>query len=493
MRFTLFLFLSLWFGTLGASCRYGNEHARILQQILRLEFQEAQKEITRGKQQEPANVIWLQLENYIDFLTCVIGEERQYFNSAQRKGSERLKKYSQEPDKGDPWLLHCRAETQLQWAFARLKFSEHLSAAKELSRAYELLGKNLKDHPGFLPSRKSMGLLQCLIGSVPEKYKWIPEWKGMKGSVAEGRKVLEEVLKLATDSTWSWLRDECRFYLAFVSLNLDKNEMFARDLITELKPLAKNSPLNLYAVTSLLTRSGRSEEALSLFQGYQSSSSSFTFHYLGYLQGMCLLYKNDTSCRAYFKGFLENFRGHTFLRAARNKLAWSYLLENRKDLYEQEMQKIPHSGSSVIDEDRQAVYEWESKRIPDPRLLRVRLLYDGGYYDEAYALLVKLTPSDDFSDRLHRIEAVYRLGRICEKRGSFDAAMAAYKMVLQASQYADKEYYAPNAALQLGWMEEEKGNRSEAMKYYKICLQWPGHQYKQSLDQKAQAGINRLK
>jgi tetratricopeptide (TPR) repeat protein len=54
-------------------------------------------------------------------------------------------------------------------------------------------------------------------------------------------------------------------------------------------------------------------------------------------------------------------------------------------------------------------------------------------------------------------------------------------------------YYAANSSLMLGMIYEEKKNYDRALTYYKLCLSLEFDQYKNSIDQKAQAGIDRIK
>ncbi|MCC7302220.1 MAG: hypothetical protein IT233_06240 [Bacteroidia bacterium] len=479
---------------LSAGYHFDRKEAAAMGEIMNLHFRKASELIGDGKQKDPTNRVWLLLENYIDFLSCAIGEDRYHFIQAERNGRERLKQFSAGEDKLSPWPLHCKAETLLQWAFARMKFGEHLTAAKEIAKAYKLLEQNLKNFPGFLPSRKSMGLLRCLLGSMPEKYRWITELKGLQGNVSEGYRELCEVLERAdTDSVYAWLQEETLFYLSFISLNLYPDDAFREEIIRKWEGRSGNTPLGIYACASLLIRSGSSREALPLLNSYSPGKEDFSFHYLGYLKGLCLLYKNDTLCRKHFRDYLEHFNGHTFRRSALHKLAWSYLVNGDTSGYSRYMNKLTATGSTIVDEDRQATREHSTGEIPHPVLLLARLYFDGGFYKEARKALLAIVPSRDLPQRLHRMEAVYRLARIQEKMGEISKAMDSYDWVIQQTVPSDQGYFAPNSALMLGLLWESQGNKKMAAYYYRKCLSYSDHQYKQSLDQKAQAGLSRVK
>jgi hypothetical protein len=53
------------------------------------------------------------------------------------------------------------------------------------------------------------------------------------------------------------------------------------------------------------------------------------------------------------------------------------------------------------------------------------------------------------------------------------------------------EYYAARAALQIGLIYEKEGRKDLALKYFRQCIAMKDHDYKDSLDQKAKAGIER--
>ena len=53
------------------------------------------------------------------------------------------------------------------------------------------------------------------------------------------------------------------------------------------------------------------------------------------------------------------------------------------------------------------------------------------------------------------------------------------------------EYFAARAALQIGLIYEHKGSYAKAIEYFNNCIAMKSHAFKNSLDQKAKAGIQR--
>src|SRR5690606_35101969 len=79
-----------------------------------------------------------------------------------------------------------QAEIRLQWAFVYLKFGHELDAALRLRQAFQIAEACKDKNPSYLPIRKTNGLLQVIVGSVPDKYNWVLSLLSMSGSVSEG-------------------------------------------------------------------------------------------------------------------------------------------------------------------------------------------------------------------------------------------------------------------------------------------------------------------
>ena len=68
--------------------------------------------------------------------------------------------------------------------------------------------------------------------------------------------------------------------------------------------------------------------------------------------------------------------------------------------------------------------------------------------------------------------------------------MVAYQEALKLGENRH-EYYGARAALQMGYIYEKSGDKKNAMIYFKIVLDMRAHDYKNALDQKAKAGMER--
>jgi len=154
------------------------------------------------------------------------------------------------------------------------------------------------------------------------------------------------------------------------------------------------------------------------------------------------------------------------------------------------MNRIPLVGDNTTDSDKKALSDFNSKEFPDIHLLRSQLLFDGGYYDRSLGELALFNQNPIKSEH-HALEYLYRLGRVYNESGKLQDAIHYYNLTIEKGQ--DKQwYFAANAALQLGIIYENMKKTDLARSYYKKCLSMNPSEYRNSIAQKAEAGLSRL-
>jgi len=75
--------------------------------------------------------------------------------------------------------------------------------------------------------------------------------------------------------------------------------------------------------------------------------------------------------------------------------------------------------------------------------------------------------------------------------GMDDQAIQMYEATVKAGANRP-EYFAARAALQMGYIYEKRNDKVKARQCFQSCLDMQGHDYKNSLDQRAKAGIQRV-
>jgi tetratricopeptide (TPR) repeat protein len=153
--------------------------------------------------------------------------------------------------------------------------------------------------------------------------------------------------------------------------------------------------------------------------------------------------------------------------------------------------RLLRMGNTETEADKQAMNDARKGRWPNEPLLKARLLDDGGYFHEAPQLLNGKS-SSSFEGAADQLEFAYRLGRLYDALNRKDEAIDAYLTTIKLGEQR-KEYYAARAALQTGYIYEERGDKKTALSFFQKVLDLKGHEYKNALDQKAKAAIERCR
>ena len=450
--------------------------------IVNLEFESAKKLLANEQSKNPTNGFIPLHQNYIDFLTIIIGEEKSYFdNSIQQKEVRMELLESKNVD--SPYYLYSQAEIHLQWAFSRLKFDQYSTAAYEFIKAYNLLEENQKIFPEFTLNKKGLGLIHALLGAVPEQFNWIINLAGLDGDVALGLSELDEVL---SDKNFNMYENEVLFLLSFLQINLNENDAISQQYLNRIGDGYKENILLNFTAARLSNNLGENELTLKILEDKPSSLSAFPFYYLNYLQAMSYLYQlNYENAKQQFEVFLGDFKGLNYIKSAYHKLAWVAFLQKNYEKKNEYFAKVISEGNTSIDEDKVAMKDAEDIYFSSPVLLKARLLYDGGYYENALNQIIAF-------EQIDNVEYWYRLARVKSKLEYKNNEIIAH---YQKSYDLGKEstaYYAPMSALQIALIYEKQNELDKAAIYFEKCLLISDFDYERGIHKKAKSGLGRI-
>jgi len=461
--------------------------------IISLKFEEGEKIIQLEKTKNPQNNIPYLLDNYIYFLTVFIAEEEGTFESLEDKKDDIVDRLK-DGDKDSPYYRYSLAQVYLQWAVARTKFKEYVSATLEINKAYRQLEKNKEEFPDFLPNNINLGLLHTMIGTIPDNYNWAKKMVGIDGTIDQGVSEILEVLNASfTHKKFKHHKAECVFYLSFIQMNLmsNKDKTFEYLKMIENDESSLQSPLAIYAISRIYMANGMNDKAIELLLNRSMGEEYFPFYYLEYLTGLAKLRRLDDDASKYFYKYVINFKGVNYIKDAYQKIAWHHFVHGDVDQYSANMRKVEKYGNTIVDADKQAEREAENDLVPNYHLLRGRLLFDGGYYEQAIVELTINTQDNYLSDTRDTLEYTYRLGRIYHEWGKTVEAIKQYKETIRLGSESEY-YYAANAALKLGNIFESNGDYKNAEIYYEAAQDMENEEYQNSINQKAKAGLNRI-
>jgi hypothetical protein len=466
------------------NCRKAYEH------VTALRFSKANQYIEAEKKSNAQNHLIILAENYRDCMEIILNENKSLLKKLVSQKDVRLK-ILEAADEQSPYYLYAQAEVNMQWAFAHIKNGEYLNGVLEINRAYNMLTKNVKKFPRFIPHYKSIGLLHSLIGVVPDEYKWAVNLLGFSGSLSQGNKELQLFYNAAfSDTIYQCYQTEATLMLGIIQLNFIPDEISLNKILAQINEQKQMNPVLSFVYADICMHHGNSAEAVNhLMKNKYHENTFFKFHYLNYLLGMAKLYHLEDDAHVYLEAYINEFKGSTFVKAAYLKLAYHYLLHQNNERYKYYLNQIPLHGNETTDEDKAAQKESKSGVAPNLYLLKSRLLFDGGYYSESYTSLIRAN-KEDFKTTKEQLEFIYRLGRIQHKKENFNKAIYYYQMALKnGSSYP--YYFSANSALNLGLIYEELENKPKAKYYFEQCLKMRDHEYQRSIDQKAKAGLKR--
>lgn len=466
--------------------------------IERYDFARAQEIIRQERQRNPQNLVPLYLENSQALLQYLMtdneGSLEHYID-----GSDEHKDRVSDASAESPLYHFLLGEMHLQDAIAHLRASSYMKAGWNLNKAYSHLQKNRKLHPKFLLTEKSLLPMEAGLGAVPQTYQWLLNLFGYSGELEQSVQRYDEwMARLEQANRWTCYLQEARLINSYLHLHLLNKEEQAWKLTQEATESFSTNPLAALARANMAMRLKKNEEALRVLRPHTKVEGAISQLY--YLHGLALLQQpqaiaNKASAPAeqMLRKFLHSYNGTSYVHDAWLKVAWAELLKGKPQEAARLMAQIRELPEPQTEEDRQALQEAKQPRYyqSHPYLLRARLLYDGGYYQEALSLLRE---SLDMAFELPlsaRAEFHYRLGRVYDALGQQEQAIQYYQAASAIP--PDGQYYAPASCYYAGLLYEEQGKLAKAEQLYRACLGFDDYPYKRSFDHRATAALKRIR
>ncbi len=468
---------------------YNDRAVKAYNHLANLEFEKADSLILLMSKNEPNNLAYVHLENYRDFFYLFIQEDFDAFQRLEEKKEDRLQ-LLEKLDDNDPYKRFVSSEINLQWALIRSKFDQIFKAGREIYSAYKSLERNATEFPDFHYNLKSLSVIHSLIGTVslPGIFKSI---LGFDATIEQGLAEMDLLLKQTNPQSFIFFEEaEASYMFMMLYQNNDKDSAIA---FLNRSSMKKNkSPLASFVKTKLLQRAGYNEQAIAELSEALEITQAADFPYLYFLMGISQLRRLDDSAESYLNEFLQVFKGRHYIKEAYQKLAWHELVLNDNVAgYKSYLKSCTSNGYAMIDDDKQAQDEAEEGLIPNPILLKARLLYDGGYYQKAYKQLVK-NAHHFYQNSEFELEYYYRIGRVTQALKNFPEAIQYFHQTINADEEGIS-YMSCNASLQMGLIYESQNDFEKAIRHFENCLKMSPDKYRNSLHQKAKSGLNRVK
>lgn len=431
-------------------------------------------------QKSPKNPYSYYLRLLSTSVELVIADDEVLFKALKKEEAEFLSALESEnfPEAETGFL---KAEARLQWGLIKLKYGEEFSAFWSIRQAFSLAKTTSEDFPGYLPIYKALGLLNAMLGLVPEKYVWVLSLFGMQGNLDTG---LKELYKVALyDKDFSL---EAHLILAMMQgylLGDHEKSVAEMQLVYE----RKKSILTNYLFALLLMKNSESSKAMEVI--YHTENKNL-FPYFNYLNGEILLQQGSyTEAILAYDTFRNKTKGQSLLKDATYKMSLCYYLKGDQISFSKLQASIRETGVAKNEADKYAESEALLPDLAHPDLYKLRFATDGGYFELAKGILrgmdqTKFTPKD-------LCEYHYRAGRLNHKTNQLQTAKECYEKTI-ASQGDKSWYFAPNAALQLAIIYLTEQRTDDARKALKQLDAYKGYPYESSIRQHAKSLLDSI-
>jgi hypothetical protein len=489
---TCFLLLTQFFPGPGVAQKSFDFNANCQQayrEIIQLKLSSGSKMLEIEKKTNPDNLIPYFLENYIDFFVLFFNEDPAVYKLKEANESKRLQLMEKGPE-SSPYYLFSQSVIHFQWAAVKIKFGNKWDAGWTFRRSFLDGKENQEKFPAFSPSAMLNGAMQVTAGTIPDGYRWLSNLLGIKGSIKRGMQGMEQFLA-KKDPLAALYREEAVFYYLYLKFYIENQKDAVFTFLEQNKLDLVNNHLFVYLAANLGINGQRSEYAKNILLQKNNSQEYLEMPQWDLEMGYAKLNHLEPDADIFLNRFLEKFRGRFYVKDVLQKLSWFYYLQGDQSKANAYRELVLKRGNLDTEADKQAQKEAEEGNWPNKLLLKVRLLNDGGYNTEALNLLLAnssagiLFPAD-------KLEFAYRLGRLYDDTGKIEEAVNAYARAIRLGSQS-RAYYAARAALQTGYIYEKSGDKKKASIYFQKCIDMKDHDYKNSLDQKAKAGLQRCK
>ncbi len=438
--------------------------------------------------ENPKNPFKIYLENYIDLVEILNSENEIAYENLLSREDKRLDLIENLMEKS-PYNRFLRAEIKLHWALLKIRFGHEVKAGWEVIQAYRLLEENQRLYPNFLPNKKSLGSLHVLFASVPESQKWIIKILGLHGNIQQG---LVELRQATKDKTWGIEAKLCTFFIHAYILKFDEKQN--ADLLQLIDNQADN--VNLFLIgTAISLKENHTEQAIELLKKAPTDVAYIYFPVFELYKAETQLFKgNYSQAILYYQIYLRNFKGKGFVKDTYYKLfVCNWLMgDEKKGVFF--LSKIPQNGNVLAESDKTAQKFYENfiknNALPNKTLLKLRLTFDGGYFEQA-AKDVESLSEKNFSTTKDQAEFNYRAGRIYQKLSQFEKATPFFEQSIKLT--GEQEWhFGASSALHLGYIFKDKNQKAKAKTYFEKASAYKKHEYKTSIDYRVRAALTEM-
>ncbi|WP_310392492.1 DUF3808 domain-containing protein [Hymenobacter sp.] len=456
-------------------------------EVLKLRLGPARELLRTELARTPAAPAPLLVANCADFVELVITQDASRYEALVESQESRLAALDQAP--AGALRDYARAEITLHLGLSQLVFKHLVAGGYHLRSGYHQMEAVVQRYPAFVPARKTLGICEFAVGSLPEGYHWLLRLLGLRADVGTGLRNLAMAAARPSD-----FQTESQLYFALIREGYYKKPEEALRLTERLHAQQPDNLLFSFLLLSTNKRQRHGEAALAALRTRPTGPAYLPVPYLRHMAADLLLYQGDYAASERENlAFLREYRGIHYRKDAAFKLYLAAWLGGAPAAAVARYRaQINQPGPAEVEEDNYAQHYYHEAVALHPVLTRARLQTDGGYNLLALATLrgFRVTPATLWRDR---IEEPYRRARAYQGLGRLDSAWFYFERTQSVAGPQAPYYFAPQAALQQGYLAQEAGNKAQARLYFERALRYPWHEYKNSTDAKALLALRELR
>ena len=460
---------------------------RAYAEVLKLRLDAARALLRPELAAAPKSPAPLLVANCADFVELVVSQDAGRYEALTDSQQAHLDALNDAPVSA--LRDYARAEITLHLGLSQLLFKHLVVGGYHLRSGYHQMQDVVKHYPSFAPARKTLGMCDFAVGAMPEGYHWLLRLLGLTPSVEAGLCNLGIAAGQPSD-----FQLESQLLQALIRESYYKQPAEAERLTVRLLTEQPDNLFFAYVRMSVEKRQHHADAALAAYRARPTGPAYLPVPYLHHMAADLLLYRGDYAASERENlAFLHESRAPHYRKDAAFKLYLAAWLGGQPAATMARYRAlINQPGPSDVEEDTYAQHYYDEAKGLNPILTHARLQSDGGYDREALATLRGFRPTAATLWR-DRIEAPYRRARAFQGLGQLDSAWYYFEVTLTEAGPKAPYYYAPQAALQQGYMAQSVGNKPTARKYFLKALAYPWHEYKNSTDAKAKLALRMLK
>lgn len=249
--------------------------------------------------------------------------------------------------------------------------------------------------------------------------------------------------------------------------------------------------LALFLGASMAVKNSQSEAALEYLKRLEQLSSGLPIYFADYLKGEVYLHKAEyLNSITSFRWFINHYKGQNNIKDSHYKIGLCYFLNGNENDAQSVFKQAKSVGKEITEADKYAARSLTEIEQPHIKLTKARYFTDGGYYDDARAILESIVPLELPTLR-DQVEFQYRKARLDHKTNNLTSAKSYYHKTIELN-HTEEWYFAANACLQLGYLALAENDSTAARDYFIRALSYKQHEYKNSIDTKAKSALAQI-